>query len=76
VLYVSCEGDNDEINRRMEDVVRHLGSTRDEMIAAGLRVLSFAGKDAILAQSDRAGIMRPTPLFEQLRAERSSSNRS
>jgi RecA-family ATPase len=67
VLYVSCEEDDDEIRRRMEDVARHFGSTRQEMW--GLRVLSFAGKDAVLAQPDRFGIMRPTPLFERIRRD-------
>jgi RecA-family ATPase len=69
VLYMSCEEDDDEVRRRMEDVARHLGSTRQDMIAHGLRVLSFAGRDAILAQPDRNGIMRPTPLFESLRRD-------
>jgi RecA-family ATPase len=68
-LYMSCEEDDDEVNRRMEDVARHLGATRQDMIDAGLRFLSFAGEDAVLAQPDRAGIMRPTPLFERLRRD-------
>src|SRR5437660_4895016 len=67
VLYVSCEEDDDEIRRRMEAVAQHLGSSRQEMIEHGLRFLSFAGRDAVLAQPDRTGIMRPTPLFERLR---------
>jgi RecA-family ATPase len=67
VLYLSCEEDDDEVRRRMEDVARHLGSTRQDMIARGLRFVSLAGRDAILAQPDRYGIMRSTPLFERLR---------
>jgi RecA-family ATPase len=69
VLYFNAEEDDEEVRRRLEDVARHLGSTRQEMIEHGLRVLSFAGKDAILAQPDRNGIMRPTPLFERLRRD-------
>jgi hypothetical protein len=69
VLYMSCEEDDDEVRRRMEDVARHLGSTRQEMIERGLRILSFAGRDAVLAQPDRAGVMRPTPVFERLRRD-------
>ena len=69
VLYMSCEEDNLECCRRMANVARHFGSTRQEMIDHGLRVLSFAGKDAVLAQPDRNGIMRPTPLFERLRRD-------
>jgi len=66
---MNCEEDDAEVRRRMEDVARHLGSTRQEMIDRGMRFLSFAGKDAILAQPDRNGIMRPTPLFERLRRD-------
>jgi len=67
VLYMSCEEDDDEVRRRVEDVARHLDSTRQKMIERGLRFLSFAGEEAVLAQPDRAGVMRPTPLFERLR---------
>jgi RecA-family ATPase len=66
VLYVSCEEDDDEVRRRMESVAQHFASSRQEMVDRGLQFLSFAGKDAILAQPDRNGIMRPTPLFHQL----------
>jgi RecA-family ATPase len=68
-LYVSCEEDDDEVRRRMEDVAKHLDSSRQEMVNHGLRFLSFAGKDAILAQPDRNGIIRPTSLLEQLRRD-------
>src|SRR5262249_14194455 len=69
VLYVSCEEDDDEVRRCMEMVAQHLHSTRQEMIDHGLRFLSFAGKDAVLAQPDRAGIMKQTPLFERLQRD-------
>src|SRR5262245_6258031 len=65
VFYVSCEEDDDEMRRRMEDVAMHYGSSRAKLKERGLHVLSFAGKDAILGQADRNGIIRPTPLFEQ-----------
>ena len=69
VLYFNAEEDDDEVRRRMEDVARHLGATRQDMIDHGLHFLSFAGRDAILAQPDRVGILRPTPLFDRLRHE-------
>jgi RecA-family ATPase len=69
VLYFNAEEDDDEVRRRMEDVARHLGASRQDMIERGLRVLSYAGRDAILAQPDRFGIVRPTSLFERLRRE-------
>jgi RecA-family ATPase len=69
VLYMSCEEGDDEVRRRMEAVAVHFGSSRAELIERGLRVLSFAGKDAILGQADRNGVVRPTPLFAQLRRD-------
>jgi hypothetical protein len=69
VLYVSCEEDDEEVNRRMEDVAALFHISRAEMEQAGLRVLSFAGKDAVLACPDRSGIMKPTPLFESIKAD-------
>jgi RecA-family ATPase len=69
VLYFNAEEDDDEVRRRMEDVALHLDATRQGMINGGLHFLSFAGRDAILAQPDRFGIMRPTPLFDRLRRE-------
>jgi RecA-family ATPase len=69
VLYMSCEEDDDEVRRRMEDIARHLGSTRREMIERGLRFLSFAGRDAVLAQPTRTGIMQPTALLQDLHRE-------
>src|SRR5262249_51712343 len=33
------------------------------------RVLSLAGKDAVLASFDHAGRIQPTPLFEQIRKD-------
>jgi RecA-family ATPase len=67
VLYFNAEEEDDEIRRRLEDVARHLDTTRQHMHDRGLRVLSFAGRDAILAQPDRFGMMWPTLLFERLR---------
>jgi RecA-family ATPase len=71
VLFMSCEEEADEINRRMEDVARDLGKTRKDMADANLRVLSFAGKDAVLANPhpDRFYSMESSPLYWQLREE-------
>jgi hypothetical protein len=68
-LYLSCEEDHDEVRRRMEDVAAYLGSTRPELVERGLRVLSFAGLNAILGEPDRAGVIRPTRLFIRVRSE-------
>lgn len=54
---------------RLEDVAVHFGATRQEMVAHGLKVLSFAGRDAILGRPDRGGIIKPRPLFEHIRRD-------
>jgi RecA-family ATPase len=69
VLYSNCEEEDDEIRRRLEDVARHLGVTRQDMHDRGLRILSFAGRDAILTQPGRFGMMWATLLFERLRRD-------
>ena len=64
VIYLSCEDDEDEICRRIEDIATHYHVTRDEL--ATLHVVTLVGKDAALAEADRSGRMRATLLFEQL----------
>jgi RecA-family ATPase len=68
VIYLNCEDDEDEICRRLEAVCSYYGVTRAD-IAAQLHVLSFAGRDAILAYVDRSDRVRPTRLFEQLKKD-------
>jgi RecA-family ATPase len=68
VIYLNCEDDDDEICRRLEAVCTYYGVTRAD-IAGQLHVLSFAGRDAILAYADRSDRVHPTPLFEQLKKE-------
>jgi RecA-family ATPase len=61
VLYLSAEDDVDELHFRTAAIAGHL----DVPLSAlkGLHFLPLAGKDALLAIPDRAGIIRPTPLF-------------
>ncbi len=68
VLFLSCEEDDDEITRRLEDVAKYYRVTRADLKPL-LHVVSLAGKDAILGIADRSGTIRPTRLFERLRAE-------
>jgi RecA-family ATPase len=69
VLYLSCEEEDDEVNRRMEDVATLFGSSRADMEYAGLYVVSLAGKDAVLAYADRTGIIKPTPIWGSIRRD-------
>jgi RecA-family ATPase len=65
-IYFGCEDDADEIRRRVADIAAHYRVTFADLIAGGLHLLSFAGKDAILGAVSRAGIIEPTPLFHRI----------
>ena len=65
-IYFGAEDEADEIRRRMGDIASHYGATFADLIAGGLHLLSFAGKDALLGVANRAGIIEPTPLFHRL----------
>jgi RecA-family ATPase len=67
VLYICAEEDDDELNRRLEDIAQHYSAGRQQLGDGGLRVLSFAGRDAILGQPDRDGIIKPTALLERIK---------
>ena len=65
-IYFGAEDDADEIYRRVGDIAAHYHATFADLIAGGLHLLSFAGKDALLGVANRAGIIEPTPLFHRL----------
>ena len=69
VMYLSCEDDDDELCRQLEATAKHYGAPRNEL-REYLNVISFAGKDAILASVDhRTGRMLPTDLFNKWKRE-------
>lgn len=65
-IYFGCEDDADEIHRRVADIAAHYHATFADLIAGGLHLLSFAGKDAILGAPNRAGVIEPTALFHRI----------
>jgi len=66
-LYLTAEEEDNEARLRLEAVADSLGTSRQRLKDSGLHVLSFAGRDAILGEPDRNGIIRPTPLFARIR---------
>jgi RecA-family ATPase len=66
-LYLSAEDDRDELHRRLDAILRAQGLSYAG--AAGLKLCSLAGEDALLAAHDPAAVLRETPLLRQLRAE-------
>jgi RecA-family ATPase len=65
-IYFGCEDEADEIRRRVADIAAHYRVKFADLIAGGLHLLSFAGKDAILGAVNRTGIIQPTPLFHSI----------
>ena len=63
-IYFGCEDDADEIHRRVGDIAKHYRVSFADL--AGLHLLSFAGKDAILGAANRAGVIEATPLFHRI----------
>jgi RecA-family ATPase len=70
VIYIAAEEDEDEIRRRLEAIATHPAyrSSR-EALRENLRVLCFAGTNALLAAPNRHELIEATPLFEQIKAE-------
>jgi RecA-family ATPase len=64
-LVVCCEDDDDELHRRLSRIVEHYGASFSEL--GDLRVISLAGKDAMLAVPDKRRAIQPTALFRRLR---------
>jgi DNA polymerase len=65
-LYVDAEDDSRELHRRGAQIISYYGASWDEAIKGGLHLLSFAGKDAVLAVASRNGKVEPTTLYNQL----------
>lgn len=67
VLYVGAEDDTDEMHRRLTDICRaeDIGLDRLE----NLHLLPLAGRDAVMATSDKSNILRPTALWHRVSRE-------
>ena len=64
VIYLNAEDDERELHFRLDAIRAHLGTTFAAL--KDLHLVPLAGEDALLGVPDRAGIIRPTPLFERL----------
>ena len=64
-IVLSAEDDDDELHRRVADVLRSTGGTYDGL--AGLTLRSLAGEDALLAVDTQLALMQ-TELFAELEA--------
>ena len=68
-LYYNVEDDDDELNRRQAAIAEHY-DLNFENFSKRLKIVPLVGKDTVLAVFDsRAGVVKPTPLFESVRQE-------
>jgi RecA-family ATPase len=65
-IYFGAEDDADELRRRIADIAAHYHVSVADLIAGGLHLASFAGKNAVLGAANRAGIIEPTPLYSRI----------
>ena len=65
-IFLDAEDDEKELHLRTAAIAKYYGVTFDDLIKGGLHLLSFAGKDVVLATVARSGKVEPTPLYEQI----------
>jgi RecA-family ATPase len=65
VIYFGAEDDQDEIRRRLTDILAHYDAKFADVIGK-LHLLSYAGDDCLLGEPDTRGIIRPTGLWAQV----------
>jgi RecA-family ATPase len=64
-IYFTAEDDEDEVHRRLDDILKATGGTYDDL--ADLIICSHAGKDALLAtQASPTTPLQPTDLYRRL----------
>jgi RecA-family ATPase len=67
--FVECEDDEKELHRRARCIADYYQTPISEAIKGGLRLISFAGHDAVLATVSKSGKIEPTPLYKALLEE-------
>ena len=65
VIYMSAEDDDDELHRRLDDILQADGRIYDDL--HGLTLRSLAGEDALLAVDSQMALMQ-SELFKELDA--------
>jgi RecA-family ATPase len=65
-IYLGAEDEEDELHRRLADILCHYEATFAEAARKGLHLLSYAGQDCLLGIPDKGGIIRPSSLWTSL----------
>lgn len=66
-LYYGAEDESDELQRRFAAILNRAGRSFSDL--DGVRLISMAEQDAVIAAPDRGGKLAETSLFPKLRAE-------
>jgi RecA-family ATPase len=64
--YIGAEDDKTELHIRLAAIQKHYDVTFSELAAAGFRMASLFGEDAVLGAPNRSGIIEPTTLYQQI----------
>lgn len=65
-IFMDAEDNEAEIHIRLASVLKHYRSTYADAVKGGFHLLSFAGKDTVLATVSRSGKVEATALYQQL----------
>jgi RecA-family ATPase len=65
-IYLGAEDDEDELHRRLVDILKYYEASFADLAKGGLHLLSYVGEDCLLAVPDKGGIIRPTSLTSRL----------
>lgn len=63
-FFIDAEDDLDVIHRRLEPILDHYEESSSAL--EDLHILSLAGKGAVMATSDRNGVVQPTALYHEI----------
>lgn len=65
-IFLDAEDGESVIHARLYDIAAHYNVKFADLIKGGLHLMSFAGRDAVLATVSRSGKIEPTALYGQL----------
>ena len=65
-MFIDAEDDENGIHIRLSHIVRHYGVTYRDLKRDGLHLISFVGRDAVLATVNRSGKVEATALYDQI----------
>jgi RecA-family ATPase len=66
IIYLAGEEEEDELWKRVDDILKFYGEEYQELDANGFYITSYAGEDMTLARFDRNGNIEPTLRYDRL----------